>query len=258
MNASRYNLIFYEEEKLFRFITALTSSKGKNISAVKYAYIPHDSDIDFETGQSKKLHFHLWLEFPTQVKSRDLENLLQVSGSPISALSYDKTDRNFLAYLTHDTINSKLKAHYNKKDIITNMEESEFDYIYNLAIEKTNKPSKSELNGLKIADLTRIIEENPNIICVGSLVHFLLLNEQYDLLDYVSKKTYFLNLAFKREFEANSIKLSSGELESIVKDRLDYAKNEYKELQKLNSKVCEQIDTIEMLEIDKIRGAKNE
>lgn len=72
MNSMRYNLVFYEEQILFNFIMNLVNSKGKNISAVKYAYILHDKDIEEDTGELKKPHYHLWLEFPSQVKKLDI------------------------------------------------------------------------------------------------------------------------------------------------------------------------------------------
>lgn len=248
MNASRYNLVFYDDEILMTFIMNLTRSKGKNISAVKYAYIKHDSDIEIETGQPKKLHFHLWLEFPSQVKSRDIENILQLSGSSISALSYEKTDRNFLAYLTHDNKNNALKAHYDFKDIITNIDETEFSFMYDTAVQKMSKPSKAQVSFNAVQELAFLIESNDDIIDISSLIYFLIENNLIDLMDYVQKKTYFVKLAFEKAFRYNSMKKASSSLKSRFNEKLDEANKELKQLEKYNDDLQQRIDQIEIIQ----------
>ena len=209
MNSMRYNFIFYDENILNNFILNLqNNTKGKNISQFNYAYILHDSDIIAETGETKKAHWHLWLEFDSAVKSIYLEKVLELSGASSSALSHQKTDRNFLAYLTHDTINSKLKSHYKFDDIKTNIDIDIFKEMYYNAIEKLNKPTSQEKNLSLVKDIFKIVTENKDITCFTILCNFLAKNEQYDLLEYCIKRAYGLKLALQQSFAINSKKSS--------------------------------------------------
>lgn len=209
MNSMRYNFIFYDETILNNFILNLqNNTKGKNISQFNYAYILHDSDIIIETGETKKAHWHLWIEFNSAVKSMYLEKVLELSGSSSSALSHQKTDRNFLAYLTHDTINSKLKAHYNFDDIKTNIDIDMFKEMYYNAIEKLNKPTSQEKNLSLTKTIFDIVAENKDITCFSQLCFFLRQNEEYELLEYCIKRTYGLREALKQFFGINSMKCS--------------------------------------------------
>ena len=88
MNSMRYNLVFYEEEQLKKFISNLALTKGKNSSDFKYAYILHDRDIIQETGEIKKAHYHLYLQFHQPIKSKVIESILTIQFGNTSALSY--------------------------------------------------------------------------------------------------------------------------------------------------------------------------
>ena len=209
MNSMRYNFIFYDENILNNFILNLqNNTKGKNISQFNYAYILHDSDVIVETGEFKKAHWHLWIEFNTAVKSMYLEKVLELSGSNPSALSHQKTDRNFLAYFTHDTVNSKLKAHYNFNDIKTNIDIDIFKEMYYNAIEKLNKPTSQEKNLNLIKEIFCIVSENKDIVSFSGLTFFLRKNEEFELLEYCIKRAYGLKLALQQFFANNCIKSS--------------------------------------------------
>lgn len=237
MNAQRYNLVFYEEKILNDFLITLGNAKGKNISSFKYAYILHDSDIIEATGELKKQHYHLWLEFPQPVKSQFIENILNLSGSESSALSYQKTDRNFLAYLTHDTTNSGIKAHYDFENIKTNIDPCTFYEMYFEAVSKANKPSRATVESENIKALSQIIQGNENITSFSVLMKFLLDNGEYDLTQYCIKRSYGLSKAFELYFEYNNIQLASKELKNDITSLLDNAKKDFNDLQKEKRKI---------------------
>lgn len=244
MNAVRYNLIFYDKNIMDSFIEKMASNRGKNISQVKYAYILHDSDIIEETGEYKKPHYHLWLEFPQSVRDRDIIPLLVASGSNGSAISKQKTDRNFLAYLTHDTSNSfEIKAHYEKENIFTNIEEQEFNEMYYEAVSKIKKPNRQKQKVLDTARYMKsifdILEENKDITSFFGLVQFLLSDGDMELLDYVSNKTYFLKNILHHYFTYNSIYQSAHNLENENKKELLAIKQEFEEAKRIEQRLEE-------------------
>lgn len=244
MNAVRYNLIFYDKNIMTSFIEKMASNRGKNISQVRFAYILHDSDIIEETGEYKKPHYHLWLEFPQSIKDRDLIPMLVASGSNGSAISKQKTDRNFLAYLTHDTSNSfDVKAHYEKENIVTNIDQQEFNEMYYEAVSKIKKPNRQKQ---KVLDTTRymkelldIIEENKEICGFLDLVQFLLLDNDMELLEYVSTKTYFLKQVFEERFKINKLYQFTHELQNQNKKELKSITQEFREAQAIEQRLQE-------------------
>lgn len=244
MNAVRYNLIFYDKNIMDLFIQKMASNRGKNISQVRYAYILHDSDIIEETGEYKKPHYHLWLEFPQSVRDRDLIPLLVASGSNGSAISKQKTDRNFLAYLTHDTSNSfEIKAHYDKDNIFTNIEPQEFNEMYYDAVAKIKKPSRQKQKVLDttmyMKSLFDILEENREICGFFELVQFLILDNDMELLDYVSSKTYFLKQVLEARFKINRMYQFTHELENQNKKELEAIEKEFREAQAVEKRLQE-------------------
>lgn len=229
MNALRYNLIIYDKDILISFIEALKLSRGKNISGVLYAYILHDKDVMEETGELKKPHYHLWLEFPSSVKDRDLIHLLEAVGSNASALSHQRTDRNFLAYLTHNTINSTLKKQYDFQDIITNVETDLFYEWYFEAVSKANKPSKLEQKQQEIADIIGRLSDyalnSHKITSMLDLIITLRFNNEIDLLEFVQKRSYFVIMTFKDVFESNKKYTYSHEIDNEEQEALEYEKH---------------------------------
>lgn len=209
MNALRYNLVLYDKKILIDFIQSLCMSRGKNISQVLYAYILHDKDIIEDTGELKKAHYHLWLEFPCSVKDRDLVVLLEACGGSASSISHSKTDRNFLAYLTHNTTRSSVKKEYDFKDIVTNIDKDLFYEWYYTALDKVNKPTKTEKITFTIQSIMTACEDNLNIINMASLMAYFIEMNELDIVEYISKRAYFISQLCKSYFKHNSIKLSA-------------------------------------------------
>lgn len=218
MEAKRYNLVFYNVKQLNNFVFGLLESSGKNISQVQFAYIYHDKDIIEETGEIKKPHYHLWLEFPQPVRDTHIINHLELVGLNASALSYQKTDRNFLAYLTHDTKNSKeVKVMYDYLDIQTNIDKDIFNEMYFEAVRNTTKPSKSELRKKERVELFGklfdIVKDNNEIVSVSSMINFLRENKEYELIDYYLTRSYAVVNALKGIFEDNVLAYYKSQVE---------------------------------------------
>lgn len=232
MNALRYNLVLYDKQVLLNFLEALAMCRGKNISQVLYAYILHDKDIIEETGELKKPHYHLWLEFPSSVKDRDLNFMLECCGGNASNISHQKTDRNFLAYLTHNTTNSTIKKQYDFKDIITNVEPELFYEWYFTAVEKVNKPSKTEKITFTIQAIMTACEDNINIINMASLMAYFIDMGELDIVEYISKRAYFINQLCKSYFKHNSQKLSASQMQYKENQHIEHKnspKNDFKD-----------------------------
>ena len=250
MNAIRYNFVMYDVTMIQQFLGLLSSAKGKNISSYQYAFIYHDKDILEATGEPKKAHFHLWLEFPEAVKSMFIDKILEACGGNASMRSNKKTDRNFLAYLTHDTTNSGLKARYNYEDIITNIEPNEFKEMYLEAISNANRPNKQKQEIDMITKIYEIVSMNNDIISVSSLMNYIINsndNDLKELMPYIMKRGYGLNMALKDVFENNSMILSSQELESQNQSLLSSNKKKMHHLQALRNRQIAQAEYLDKM-----------
>lgn len=261
MNRNTYNLVLYDEAMLQNFIALMIQNKGKNISSVKYAYILHDKDILEETGEMKKAHFHLFLEFPSQVKSNVLESLLVSVGGTASMVSNKVTNRNFLAYLTHSTTMAKeTKKEYEFEAIKTNWEKDAFREMYFDAVHKAMKPSRQSQKVQETANffeqVIEFLKDNNEIVSYSTLITFLLTNKEYELLNYAINHAYAVKEAFKMHFQNNNLRYQAEHLESEIKGNIEDNTSRLKELGKLKVKTEKQsdiIDYIEQKEMEKIR-----
>lgn len=237
MNAKYYNLIFYDKEILQNFIFELSRNKGKNASNFKYAYIYHDKDIIEETQQPKKPHYHLWLSFAESVKSSVLVSCLNIVGiDNDSPIDHHKTDVNFLAYLTHNTSDSKkLKKQYDYKDIITNIESETFNEMYFEAVgywKKKEKPTRAEKNFLAYTMINDIIITE-QICDTYELFEFLRENEEIELLDFaIQNATKLFYLYNDTLFKRNRLRKANKGLKSKNQQALKDLQEEYERLQK--------------------------
>lgn len=250
MNSIRYNYVIYDVNMLQQFIGQLAMAKGKNISSFLYAWIYHDKDILEATGEPKKPHFHLWLEFPEAVKSMFLDKILEACGGTASMRSNKKTDRNFLAYLTHDTTNSGLKARYDFENIVTNIEPSEFKEMYQEAISNANRPNRQKQEVETITKIYEICTMNNDIISISSLMNYIMASADDDLKDlmpYIMKRSYGLNSALRDVFENNSIYKASQELENENRSLLDSNKKKMHHLTALRNRQIAQSQLIDAM-----------
>lgn len=243
MNSKRYNLVMYDEIEVYKFTSACLNNRGKNISQIKYAYIFHNRD-------EKKPHYHLFIEFPEAVKQRDIERILALVGLPDSYLSYDKTNANFLAYLTHNTPQDfGVKASYEFDEIVSNIDD--LRERWEKAIEAVNKPSRQQqkLNEFTaiITSIYDIVMDNPEIINISSLTTFLLENDMYKELQYVINKTYAIKSMFEEHFKRNAIYNASKTLKSKNRADLKALREEYQEALKQQEQIEEMADKIECL-----------
>lgn len=225
MNSMRYNLVFYEEEQLKKFISNLALTKGKNSSDFRYAYILHDRDIIEDTGELKKAHYHLYLQFHQPIKSKIIESILTIQFGNCSALSYQATNSNFLAYLTHSTINSKNKVLYDVNDIVHNYDKEEFNELYYEAVAKVNKPTKEEKIASIYTQLNEILEDNISITSMTSLMIHLTISENWELLGYIQSHAYAMNMFLDGIFKHNKAlnkKTITREQQRLLEEIEDY------------------------------------
>lgn len=262
MNRNTYNLVLYDEPMVQNLIALMVQNKGKNISQVKYAYILHDKDILEETGELKKAHYHLFLEFPSQVKSNVLESLLVSVGGTASMVSNKVTNRSFLAYLTHSTNYAKeTKKQYDFDAIKTNWEKEEFREMYLDAVQKALKPSRQSQ---KIQQTTNFFEQvylflndNNEIVSYGTLILFLSQNKLGDLLEYAVSHAYAVKEAFREQFRNNNLRYQAETLENEIKGNIEANSSRLKQLANLKvqtEKQSDKIDYIEQKEMEKLRN----
>lgn len=248
MNSRRYNLVMYQELEVLNFIDACLNNRGKNISRIQYAYILHDKDID------KKPHYHIYCEFPSSVKDRDLFCILDKINLPHNYLSFDKTTTGFLAYLTHSTRESiGVKTPYDYENIVSNI--PDLKYQYEQAIIDTNKLSYQEKKiqafSTMIENVKDIIENNFEITDFSSLSYYLMQNGFYQELDFIMKRCYAIKNAFSNTFIYNSIKLSSSQLKSENRARIEQAKDEYNDIENDSKKIDRLENNLEALKYGK-------
>ena len=259
MNSTRYNLVMYDREILTNFLGSLLLNRGKNVSQVKWAYILHDRDIIEETGEIKKPHYHIFLQFPDNVKSNVIEKILTASGSNASALSHDKTNNEFLAYLTHSTKGAKIeKALYDFEEIETNFETEEFKVMYLKAVEKASKPSRQEIRVEKVASafssLVSIIQENEEIISFSQLCIYLSLQEENELLEFAISKAYAIKNAFYDAFLNNRLRYSSSKLKNENLKQLEENKTTFAKIQNMHYDLSRQ--EIQLKELEELKNEK--
>lgn len=243
MNSKRYNLVLYDEMDIIKFISASLNNRGKNISQIQYAYILHDRD-------DKKAHYHLFIEFPEAVKERDIERILTLVNVPTSSLSYEKTNSNFLAYLTHNTPQDYgVKASYEFSEIISNM--VDLRERWEKAVEAVNKPSRQQqkLNEFTtiITNLYDVVNENTEIINIPSLTTFLLENGMMKELQYVLNKTYAIKSMFEVAFKTNSVYNATRAIKSKNEANLKALRNEFNEAMQQQEKMEEIEENIQCL-----------
>ena len=265
MNSSKYNLVMYQEDMVQNFIALMLQNKGKNISQVKYAYILHDKDILEETGELKKAHYHLYIEFPSQVKSNIIDSLLEAVGGSSSMRSNEITNRNFLAYLTHSTNYAKeVKKSYDYEAIKTNWSQEEFKEMYYEAVSKATKPSRQSQ---KIQATTNFFEQvylflndNNEIISYGTLVLFLSQNNLGELLEYAVSHAFAVKEAFKEQFRRNNLRYQAEHIENETRANIDDNMSRLKRLAQLkieSEKQSDKIDYIEQVEMERIKNDKS-
>lgn len=176
----------------------------------------HDSDLDEDTGEIQKAHYHIvvnW-EGPTTLESaREFAEECGL-GTYVERV---RNMSNILDYLTHDSYSSKEKHQYDYKDIMwINCTMSDFKKIgYRQIIE--------------------YIKEH-KIFAFNTLVDSLITENENDLLEFVSQKPYYVNLylsSLKNKIDADiacSFSLLKGYADEIDKygkftlDRENYCK----------------------------------
>lgn len=132
-----------------------------------YAFILHDKDINEETKEIKKPHYHCIIDINCNVKESQRRKLriLEI----LRPIIYNKLDiqgiRNentFTRYLIH--LDNKEKYQYDRKEIITN----NIDRL-ETALEKQRTISKSDTNGFLVY-LLGLVQNRDNIDLINLML----------------------------------------------------------------------------------------
>ena len=167
---SRYwTFVAYPESLKYNLVDFLSKN------GLIYAISPlHDKDIDI-TGEQKKPHYHILLEFPGPTTYKKIkEEITDVLGQPIPCPVM--TIRGAYRYLCH--LDNPDKAQYNEKDIVKS---DSFDLVL----------SKSEVTTLKANILIDISKNRINEYY--DLLQFYLIQGDMDRFDIVASNTIFFN-----------------------------------------------------------------
>lgn len=134
----------------------------------------HDKDIDI-TGEPKKPHYHVLLEFPGPTTYKNVkENICDRLGQPIPKIVM--SIRGAYRYLTH--MDNPEKAQYNDKDI---QKSPTFELVL----------TKTEITTIKILVIDDIREHR--ITEYFDLLDYYRKLGDYDRLDIVANNTIFFN-----------------------------------------------------------------
>lgn len=99
----------------------------------KYAFIEHNGDIKPETGEKESIHYHIVGNFKASkvafsTRLNDIVAFFKFDNAFGIEIDMYKSLENSIQYLTHK--NQPEKTPHNVSDIITNIEKSEFDLLY--------------------------------------------------------------------------------------------------------------------------------
>lgn len=102
-----WTLILYDESENLNF-----KEKMEKIKCYEYLYIKHNKDIILETGELKKTHYHVVIQFKNYKWLNSLAEELEV---PANYFEPVRNLNNILCYLIH--YNEENKFHYNICDV---------------------------------------------------------------------------------------------------------------------------------------------
>lgn len=100
----------------------------------KYAFIEHKGDIKPDNGEVEGVHYHIVGNYKSSkvafsTRLNDIVDYFKFDNALGIQIEMYKSLENSLQYLTHK--NQSEKTPHNVKEIITNIEASEFDLLYN-------------------------------------------------------------------------------------------------------------------------------
>lgn len=132
-----------------------------------------NEDINEETGEILKPHKHCCIFFESQTRVGHVDEIVE----KINAYSWYekiKKPRDIINYLTHDSYKGSNKVKYDKADIEwINCDEKDFYKRY-------------------FAEIIDYINNN-DIFTYHRLIDELVKNREYELLEYASKNTFYIN-----------------------------------------------------------------
>lgn len=140
MRARTVNIMQYEEFLSEETIKNVLSSYK---SIEKYAYIKHDKDVDFETKEPKKPHFHIVLQFKTPIFTHQIAKWFNIKNNYVDVPKGQNAFIQCVKYLTHESKKEQEKGKHLYEDVEVL---SNFDFRNELE-EFEAKIFKKEING---------------------------------------------------------------------------------------------------------------
>lgn len=144
------------------------------MSPIKWAYILHDSDVEKETGELKKAHFHVYMEFEND---RSFSKIAEVFHLAENNIQKARSTRGSIRYLIHaDDVD---KYQYSYSDIVTNFA---IDVFFKL-----------EREGIRVAELVDLIYSLDKHTSIGDMVKLIAERGLYDVFrrsSYVYMRMY--------------------------------------------------------------------
>lgn len=104
-----FDIIIYEDTTDYDFLECLTQVKLQE----SYAFIKHDKDINEETKEPKKVHYHIILHYNNCRTIKTIANCLGVPSNYINTISSLKGAIRYLVHRDHDT-----KYQYSMNEIV--------------------------------------------------------------------------------------------------------------------------------------------
>ena len=114
MRARTVNIMQYEEFLNEETIKNVLSSYK---SIEKYAYIKHNKDIDFETKELKKPHFHIVLQFKTPIYTHQIAKWFCIKEQYIDVPKGQNAFIQCVKYLTHESEKEQKKGKHLYEDV---------------------------------------------------------------------------------------------------------------------------------------------
>lgn len=153
-----FGFVLYADSASYSFDEVLADMK---VYFNKWAYILHDLDVDFDTGELIKPHFHFYGYKSSGINLTTVVNRYTRLGVGVQHIEMLNSWKGSIQYLTH--ANHLEKVQYNPQDIVSNM-----------------------------PDILKFFNIKPEGLCVLDMIDLRLQGESYRsiILDCVKSGTY--------------------------------------------------------------------
>lgn len=110
----KFAFVLYPDSTSYSCVQVLAAVKR---SMPEWAYVLHDKDIDWETGESKKPHYHVLVKVPSPVLRSVIAHKVEIPETDVQLVGRYK---DYARYLIHADDGDK--AQYRPEDVTANWE----------------------------------------------------------------------------------------------------------------------------------------